>query len=74
MDHCGGDSDGSLVKIVDSAGNLVKELGLSSGGTVQWDATNIDLKRVRSGVYYVMASSGPGEGSMGKVAKILVVN
>lgn len=66
--------DGSLVKIVDSAGNLVKELGLSSGGTVQWDATNIDLKRVRSGVYYVMASSGPGEGSMGKVAKILVVN
>ncbi|MCM1290581.1 MAG: T9SS type A sorting domain-containing protein [Prevotella sp.] len=66
--------DGALVKIVDSAGNMVKELGHANGGSVQWDATNLDLKRVRSGVYYVMTSAQSGDSSSAKVGKILVIN
>lgn len=65
--------DDSLVKIVDAAGNLVKELGVVSGGTAQWDATNMDLKRVRSGVYHVFASPASGSGDVRK-GKILIVN
>ena len=66
--------DDCLVKITDSAGNLVRELGPASGGRVQWDVCGIDLDRVASGVYFVLASSGPGGGSYGEVTKILVIN
>ncbi|MDE7440612.1 MAG: hypothetical protein K2M69_00390 [Muribaculaceae bacterium] len=66
--------DGALVKITDSAGNLIKELGFADGGTARWDVTNLNNKRVRSGVYYVLAS-GVDEGSgFSAAAKILVVN
>lgn len=65
--------DISLVKIVDAAGNLVCELGHPSAGTVQWDGSNMDHKRVRSGVYYVMASGADGSGTT-RMGKILVVN
>lgn len=66
--------DKSLVKIVDSAGGLVKELGLSSGGMISWDVTNLDGKRVKTGVYYVVASQSEEGGKEAKVTKILVVN
>lgn len=63
-----------IVKIADSAGNIVRELGPASGGKVQWDVCGMDLYRVPSGVYFVLASSGPGGGSYSEVTKILVVN
>ena len=67
--------DGALVKITDSGGNLIKELGFADGGTIQWDVTNLNNKRVRSGVYYVLASGGlDSSGGFSAAAKILVVN
>lgn len=65
--------DDCIVKITDSAGNLVRELGPASGGKVQWDASNARLDRVASGVYFVLASSGPDGGSYSEVAKVLVM-
>lgn len=64
----------ALVKITDSAGNLIKELGFADDGTIRWDVTNLTNKRVRSGVYYVLASGGPESSGFSAVAKILVVN
>ncbi|MDE6380460.1 MAG: RdgB/HAM1 family non-canonical purine NTP pyrophosphatase, partial [Muribaculaceae bacterium] len=49
-----------IVKIADSAGNIVRELGPATAGRVQWDVCGMDLNRVPSGVYFVLASSGPG--------------
>lgn len=66
--------DNCLVKIADSAGNIVRELGPASGGHVQWDVCGIDLKRVPSGVYFVLASSGVSGGSFSEATKILVIN
>lgn len=62
-----------LVKITDSAGNLIRELGPATGGSVQWDACNANLDRVASGVYFVLASASPNGSSYSEVAKILVV-
>lgn len=67
-------ADGALVKITDSAGNLIREIGFADGGTAQWDATNMNGKRVRSGVYYVLASEGPDGDAFSAVGKIVVVN
>lgn len=66
--------DDCIVKIADSAGNIVRELGPASAGKVQWDVCGMDLNRVPSGVYFVLASSGPGGGSYSEVTKILVIN
>lgn len=63
-----------LVKIADSAGNIVRELGPATAGRVQWDVCGMDLNRVPSGVYFVLASSGPGGGSYSEAIKILVIN
>lgn len=65
--------DNALVKIVDAAGNLVKELGHSVGGVVQWDGTNVTNAKVNSGVYYVMMSNTDSEASVANVGKLLVV-
>lgn len=67
-------TDNAIVKIVDASGNLVRELGLAAGGVVQWDGANLEHKRVRSGVYFVLSSSGPGDQNLANVGKILVVN
>lgn len=64
----------ALVKIADSAGNIVRELGPASAGKVEWDACGMDLNRVPSGVYFVLASSGSSSGSFSEVTKILVIN
>lgn len=66
--------DNTLVKIVDASGNLVKELGIAAGGAAQWDVSNAQLKRVHSGVYYVMASSSATDTNVNAIGKILVVN
>lgn len=65
--------DNSLVKIVDSEGNIVKELGSPFNGLVRWDGTNITGAKVNSGVYFVfMSRSGEGAGEA-NVGKVLVV-
>lgn len=66
--------DDSIVKITDSAGNLVRELGPAVAGKVQWDVCGFDLNRVPSGVYFVLISSGPSGGSYSEATKILVIN
>lgn len=69
-----GAPDNGVVKVVDSAGNLVKELGPAEGGTTRWDGTNLEMKRVRSGVYHILTSSGPGDENLTIKGKVLIVN
>lgn len=67
--------ENSLVKIMDSAMHLVATL-TSDGGMAVWDGCNLSGDRVRSGVYYVLASSGrDGSATAGDVVtKILVID
>lgn len=66
--------DNSLVKITDAAGMIINQIK-SEGGMARWDGCNMRGERVRSGVYYVFASSGTGDmAASGAVTKILVVN
>lgn len=65
--------DNSLVKIVDASGNLVKELGHSVGGKIQWDGTNLTNARVNSGMYYIMMSNTDTDAPVANVGKVLVV-
>lgn len=64
----------ALVKVLDSRGNLVKELDPANAGETRWDVTDMWMKRVQSGVYYIVASGGDSESSFSASAKILVVN
>lgn len=66
--------DNTLVKIADSAGNVFFQ-GRSEGGTLIWDGCNANGDRVKTGVYFVFASSGTeGTSSDGCVTKIMVIN
>lgn len=65
--------DNSLVKIVDAAGNLVYQ-GRSEGGSLVWDGCNTTGRRVRSGVYFIMASQNATGSASGSVAKIMFIN
>lgn len=67
-------ADGSLVKITDSKGGLVKELGPAQGGSVQWDVSGLNNSRVSTGVYYIMVSPGSSGNGKAQIAKILVLN
>ena len=67
-------TEGALVKITDAHGNTVRELGRVEGGTIQWDAANLNGKRVPSGVYYILASGGESDSGLARVGKVLVVN
>ncbi len=67
-------TEGALVKITDARGNLIRELGRVEGGTIRWDAANLNGRRVPSGVYYIMASGGESDSSLATVGKVLVVN
>lgn len=66
--------DNAIVKIADARGRLVRELGFAANGLVRWDVCDMQRRRVGSGVYFVLASTGPDDDSLSKVAKILVVN
>lgn len=66
-------ADDAMVKIVDTSGNLIKECGQASAGSVTWNVTNMYSRRVPGGVYFVMAGAGPASDSYNKVGKILVV-
>lgn len=66
--------DNSLLKICDSSMSVVNQIQ-SEGGMALWDVSDSQGRRVRSGVYYVLASQYDGSQSSGDVvAKILVVN
>ena len=65
--------DNSLVKIADIAGNVFFQ-GRSEGGMISWDGCDASGRRVRSGVYLVLASQGDDNGSSGVATKIMVVN
>ena len=67
-------ADGSLVKITDSKGGLVKELGPARGGSVEWDVSGMNNRRVATGVYYIMVSPGSSGDGKAQIAKILVLN
>ena len=66
--------DDAMIKIVDVAGNLVKECGVATGGRAQWDVTNMNRKRVPGGVYFVIATNAPNSDNFVQVGKVLVVN
>lgn len=63
--------DDTEVRIVDANGNLVKILQ-GTGGTVVWDATNTDGKRVASGVYTALCNTKSG--SEHGTVKIMIMN
>lgn len=64
----------SIVKIVDSAGHLIKELETVSGGKTQWDVTDLSFRRVSSGIYFILSSAKDNSNNEINVGKILVVN
>lgn len=66
-------ADNSLVKIADAQGNIVRELGVAENGAIQWDVLNMGMKRVKTGVYYILSSDANGGGEA-NVAKILIMN
>ncbi|NQX77467.1 two-component regulator propeller domain-containing protein [Gilvibacter sp.] len=63
-------TEGANVKITDLEGNLVFEQ-TSEGGSVQWDTTAFGKYRVRSGVYFIMATTEDALET--KVSKIMIV-
>lgn len=58
------------IKITTAGGQLVAE-GTSNGGTFTWDGTDLDGKRVASGVYMVHAATENGK--KGVVCKVGIV-
>lgn len=65
--------ENSLVKIADSAGNIVHQ-GKSDGGMFVWNGCNPSGERVRSGIYYVLASQNATGSAEACVTKIMVIN
>ena len=66
-------TDGALVKIADSAGTVIWQ-SRAEGGMATWNVTDASGKRVRTGIYYIFASTAANTSSKGAVAKITVVN
>lgn len=64
--------DNCLVKIADAAGNVVTQMR-SVGGTAVWDARTPSGDRVKSGVYFVFASTSDSGNSLAAVSKILIM-
>ena len=49
------------------------ELGEATDGSVEWDITNYNRRRVPAGVYYILGTNGSNQDSFSKMGKILVV-
>ena len=64
--------DNSLVKITDASGRVVFQT-TSEGGMAVWDGFDANHNRVKTGVYYVFASSGANSDPKGAVTKIMVI-
>lgn len=65
--------DNSLVKIADANGNVFHQ-GRSEGGMFVWDGCNSSGERVKTGVYYVLASQNATGSASACVTKIMVIN
>jgi len=66
-------AEDSSVKIADTQGRLVFETR-SLGGQAVWDGRDFEGRRVRSGIYYVLASTTSAFGSSdGIVAEIAII-
>ena len=65
--------DNTLVKIADVRGNVIKSIQ-SIGGTAVWDGCNSSGERVKTGVYFVLASQSDDNTKNGVVTKILFIN
>ncbi len=65
--------DNTLVKIVDSAGNMVAQ-GRSENGQYRWNCQNIWGSKVPTGVYYVLVSENSSGTSTSSIGKIMVIN
>jgi hypothetical protein len=65
--------DNSLVKIADANGNVFHQ-GRSEGGMFVWDGCNSAGERVKTGVYYVLASQNATGSASACVTKIMVIN
>lgn len=64
--------ENSLVKITDSAGNVIKQFK-SEGGICTWDCCNDAGDRISTGVYYVVASQNEGGSGSSAVTKFVVI-
>lgn len=64
--------DNSLVKIADAGGNVIRSIR-STSGMATWDGCYSNGERVRTGVYYVLASQNENGKSSGVVTKILFI-
>lgn len=64
--------ENSLVKITDSAGNVIKQFK-SEGGMCTWDCCNDAGDRISTGVYYVVASQNEGGNGSSAVGKFVVI-
>ena len=64
--------DNSLVKIADAGGNVIRSIQ-STSGMATWDGCYSNGERVRTGVYYVLASQNETGKSSGVVTKILFI-
>jgi hypothetical protein len=62
--------DDAQVRITDVAGHLVYSTR-AAGGTVTWNLTDTDGRRVRSGVYLVLTSDAQGKNTC--VSKVAVL-
>ena len=64
---------GSIVKIADSSGLVIKQFK-SDSGTATWDGCGLDGNRVSTGVYYVIASySENGGSSQQAITKLAII-
>ena len=61
------------MKIADVRGNVIKSIQ-SIGGTAVWDGCNSSGERVKTGVYFVLASQSDDNTKNGVVTKILFIN
>lgn len=64
--------DNSLIKIADASGNVIKQIK-SIGGMATWDGCGDNGDRVKTGVYYVIASQSTTSGSESAVTKIVII-
>lgn len=63
--------EGSLIKIADASGNVIRQLK-STGGMATWDLCDEGGRQVKSGVYLVLCSQSSGSGKAA-VTKIAVI-
>lgn len=63
----------AIVKITDSHNAMIKDLGESWGGAIEWNLTDNNNMRVPPGIYYVHAGNGHDRDSFYRVARLLVV-